>query len=94
MTAPFLRDFAGKAATISPSTCDQSRSLLRIRNISADKALREVVGHDGAAHFKVPNGKSRSGVAREMEVKLILGFRGWDLSENYVAEKNPNGLGN
>ncbi len=66
---------------------------IEYENISADKALREVVGRDGAADFKVPNGNSRSEVAREMEVKLILGsnFRGWNLSENFIAEKNLDG---
>jgi hypothetical protein len=31
---------------------------IEYENISADKALREVVGHDGAADFKAPNGNS------------------------------------
>jgi hypothetical protein len=62
-------------------------------NISANKSLREVVGHDQAADFNVPNGEARSDVEREFELKLILGsnFRGWNLSENFIAEKNING---
>ena len=59
-------------------------------NISADKGLREVVGHDGAADFAEANAIARGGVEREMELKLILGsnFRGWNVSENFVAEKS------
>ena len=62
-------------------------------NISADKALREVVGHDGVPDFADPNGVARQDVKREMELKLILGsnFRGWNVSENVIAEKNLEG---
>jgi hypothetical protein len=63
---------------------------LEFENISADKALREVVGHDGQADFLAPNAKARQNEERELELKLILGsdFRGWNLSENIIAEKN------
>jgi hypothetical protein len=59
-------------------------------NTSADKAMREVVGHDGAAHFLDPNGEARKEKERELEFKLILGsnFRGWNVSENIIAAKN------
>lgn len=62
-------------------------------NISADKTLREVVGHDGAADMLVPNHETRPDVEREVELKLILGsnFRGWNLSENFIFEKNLAG---
>ncbi len=62
-------------------------------NTSADKALREVVGHDGVPDFADPNGVARQDVKREMELKLILGsnFRGWNVSENVIAEKNLEG---
>ena len=58
-------------------------------NTSADKALRELVGHDGAGDFSDPNASARAEVERELELKLILGsnFRGWNLSENFIAEK-------
>lgn len=58
----------------------------------ADKSLLEVVGHDGAADFADPNGISRREKMREMELKLILGsnFKGWNVSENFIAEKNLN----
>jgi len=59
-------------------------------NTSADKALREIVGHDGVPDFSVPNAIARKDVEREMELKLILGStaRGWNISENIIAEKN------
>src|SRR6516225_5423265 len=55
---------------------------------SADKALLEVVGHDGIADFLERNDRSER--AREVELKLILGsnFKGWNVSENFIAEKN------
>jgi hypothetical protein len=63
---------------------------VEFENISADKTLREVVGHDGVADFAHPNWLARQGKAREIETKLILGsnYRGWNISENIIAEKN------
>lgn len=57
---------------------------------SADKTLTEVVGHDGSPDFLVPNGIARLDKEREMELKLILGsdVRGWNISENFISEKN------
>ena len=59
-------------------------------HIAADKTLREVVGHDGALDFADPNGIARQDSERETELRLILGsnFRGWNISENIIAEKN------
>jgi len=59
-------------------------------NISGDKSLREIVGHDGLADFLDPNSESRADVERELELKLILGsnVKGWNISENFIAEKN------
>jgi hypothetical protein len=59
----------------------------------ADKALREIVGHDGLPDFSLPNAISRQDKKREIEAKLILGsnFRGWNISENIIAEKNLAG---
>jgi hypothetical protein len=58
---------------------------------SADKALLEVVGHDGVADFL--NRNDRSEKKREVELKLILSsnFKGWNLAENMIAEKNIAG---
>lgn len=59
----------------------------------ADKALREIVGHDGEADLAVPNAEARAEKKREVELKLILGsnYRGWNISENFIMEKNLAG---
>jgi hypothetical protein len=59
----------------------------------ANKSIREVVGHDGRYDFLVPNGVARMEKQREFELKLILGgnVRGWNISENFIAEKNVSG---
>jgi hypothetical protein len=58
----------------------------------ANKSLLEVVGHDGAADLVSRNAAARQEKARELELKLILdsNFKGWNLSENIIAEKNLN----
>jgi len=63
---------------------------VEFENTSADKTLREVVGHDGKDDFVDPNADSRRDKEREMELKLILSsnFKGWNVSENIIAEKN------
>lgn len=55
---------------------------------SADKSLLEVVGHDGASDFAGRNDRGER--KREAELKLILSsnIKGWNFSENVVAEKN------
>ncbi len=59
-------------------------------NTSADKSLVEVVGHDGTGDLVSPNGVARKDKEREMEFKLILSsnFKGWNVSENIITEKN------
>ncbi len=54
----------------------------------ANKSLLEVVGHDGVGDFLERNDRSEK--KREVELKLILGsnFKGWNVSENFIAEKN------
>jgi len=54
----------------------------------ADKSMLEVVGHDGRADFLERNDRSQK--KREAEFKLILSsnFKGWNVSENIIAEKN------
>src|SRR6476646_9523298 len=66
---------------------------IEFANTSADKALREVVGNDGEADFLEPNAEARQRKERELELKLILGsnYRGWNISENIIAEKNLSG---
>ena len=66
---------------------------VEFENTSADKALREVVGHDGVPDFADSNAIARKDKEREIETKLILGsnYRGWNISENIIAEKNLAG---
>jgi hypothetical protein len=54
----------------------------------ADKTLLEVVGHDTRADFLTRNDRREK--KREAELKLILSsnFKGWNLSENLIGEKN------
>lgn len=56
----------------------------------ADKSLLEVVGHDSISDLQVTNAESRGEVEREIEGKIILSSnaRGWNFSENFIAEKN------
>lgn len=64
---------------------------LEFEDTSADKNLLEVVGHDGVPDFL---GRNRRGdKEREAELKLILSsnFRGWNVSENIITEKNLAG---
>ncbi|MBZ5539081.1 MAG: hypothetical protein LAN61_01035 [Acidobacteriia bacterium] len=58
----------------------------------ADKILKEVVGHDGAADQAESNSVLRQEREREFELKLILSsnWKGWNLSENVLAVKNIN----
>ena len=59
----------------------------------ADKSILEVTGHDGIQDFQSRNGESRRDVARTMEGKLILSSnaKGWNISENWIMEKNMMG---
>ena len=59
---------------------------------SADKSYLEITGNDTVASLQVPNAVSRKQVARTVEGKLILSTyaRGWNLSENMIAEKAVN----
>jgi hypothetical protein len=66
---------------------------VEFEDTSADKTLREVVGHDGNDHFLVPNWLAREDNEQEIELRLILGtnVRGWNISENFIAAKNLAG---
>jgi len=63
---------------------------IEYENLSADRSLLEIVGNDSIADLRIPNGVARRDIERELELKLILGsdFRGWNVSENFIAEKN------
>ncbi len=58
----------------------------------AEKNLKEVVGFDSRDDFIGSNGELRAARKHEIETKLILGsnHKGWNISENFVAEKNLN----
>ena len=55
----------------------------------ADKTMKEVVGFDGQDDF-IPRNSELTGTDHELETKIILGsnFKGWDVSENFIGEKN------
>ena len=59
-------------------------------NVSADKTLSDVVGFDSQGDGLDPNSVARRDVDREVETRLILSsdFKGWNISENFIGEKN------
>jgi len=58
----------------------------------ADKILKEIVGFD-SGRDPTRNAEARLEKAREIEAKLILSsnFKGWNVAENFIAEKNLGG---
>jgi hypothetical protein len=58
----------------------------------ADRSLLEVVGHDSISDLRLPNATARTETERSLEMKLILGsnFHGWNVSENFITEKDLN----
>lgn len=56
----------------------------------ADKTLKEVVGFDNQLDAAEPNCLANQSHAHELETKLILSsdFKGWNVSENFIGEKN------
>ena len=59
----------------------------------ADKSLLEVVGFDSQYDGLVPNKMASRVRERELETKLILSsnVNGWNIAENFIAEKNLSG---
>jgi hypothetical protein len=57
---------------------------------AADKTMIEVVGFDSQADHAVPNSQAQMDHQHELETKLILSsdYKGWNISENFIAEKN------
>ena len=57
---------------------------------TADRSLLEIVGDDGVGDLERSNAEARSDVERELEMKLILSSnaKGWNVSENFITEKN------
>ena len=58
----------------------------------ADKSFLEITDHDTITNQQVPNGALRKEVERSIEGKLILSsnVKGWNFSENTIAEKAMN----
>jgi hypothetical protein len=56
----------------------------------ADKTMIEVVGFDNQAEHAVPNEEASKEHDHELETKLILSsdYKGWNISENFIGEKN------
>jgi len=57
-----------------------------------DRSFLEVVGHQSIADVIVPNGYGRLDTERSLEMKLILSsnFHSWNISENFITEKDLN----
>lgn len=56
----------------------------------ADKTLLEIVNHDSEEDTAASNAMARVDRKREVETKLIFSsdFKGWNISENFISEKN------
>ena len=56
----------------------------------ADKTMIEVVGFDSQADHALPNSQAQQEHQHELETKLILSsdYKGWNISENFISEKN------
>ena len=64
---------------------------VEFENISgADKTMKEVVGFDKQSDHAESNALARKEHDHELETKLILSsnFKGWNISENFIGEKN------
>ena len=59
----------------------------------ADKSILEATGHDSLADLQSSNAEARRDVSRTAEGKLILSSnpKGWNVSENWIMEKNLMG---
>jgi hypothetical protein len=58
----------------------------------ADRSLLEVTGHDSISDLRLSNAQGRSETERSLELKLILSSntKGWNIAENFIAEKDLN----
>jgi len=59
----------------------------------ADKSVLEVTGHDSIEDFQGKNADGRRDISRTLEGKLILSSnpKGWNVSENWIMEKDMMG---
>src|SRR5271166_5421230 len=57
---------------------------------AGDKSFLEVTGNDSIATLAVPNALLRKEQEHTLEEKLILSsnVKGWNISENFISEKN------
>lgn len=57
---------------------------------AADKSLIEVTGHDSISDLQITNTQGRAEVEHSWEMKLLLSsyFKSWNISENFIVEKN------
>jgi hypothetical protein len=57
---------------------------------AGDKSLLEVMGHDSISDLQITNAQGHREVEREVEMKLLLSsyVKSWNISENFIAEKN------
>ena len=58
----------------------------------ADRSFFEVVNHDSVADLYTSNAEARAEKEQALELKLILSSNthGWNISENFIAEKPLN----
>jgi len=58
----------------------------------ADKSFLEIMDHDSITDVEVPNAELHKEIERAIEGKLILSsnVKGWNVSENIIAEKPVN----
>ncbi|HEY1471199.1 MAG TPA: hypothetical protein VGF61_19310 [Candidatus Acidoferrum sp.] len=58
----------------------------------ADRSFLEVVNHDSIADLYTTNAEARAAKEQALELKLILSSNthGWNISENFIAEKPLN----
>jgi hypothetical protein len=58
----------------------------------ADRSILEITGHDSISDYRIPNAIGRRDTERSLETKLILSsnVRGWNISENFISEKDLN----
>ncbi|MGB2589266.1 MAG: hypothetical protein WA853_00670 [Candidatus Acidiferrum sp.] len=56
----------------------------------ADRSFLEITGHHSISDLLLTNAQGRSKVERSLELKMILSstVKGWNISENFIAEKN------
>jgi hypothetical protein len=58
----------------------------------ADHSLLEITGHDSISDLRLSNAQGRKEIERSLEMKLILSSnaKGWNISENFISEKDLN----